>query len=120
MHQRDAVAALASFMKWVETKMVTPSLRDSSTSKAPETVAGHRIDARGRLVEDQHVGRGSPPRPATGAGGCPAAAPAALHVDVVQAEAVDHLLARAAGDALAGRPNRRACSSRFCRTVSSP
>ena len=32
MHQRDAVAALGPFMKCVETKMVTPSRRDRSTS----------------------------------------------------------------------------------------
>ena len=45
----------ASFMKWVEMKIVTPSWRDSSISSSQKLVAGHRIDARGRLVEDQHL-----------------------------------------------------------------
>ena len=45
----------ASFMKWVETKIVTPSSRDRADQVAPESVAGDRIDARGGLVEDQHL-----------------------------------------------------------------
>ena len=45
----------ASFMKWVETKIVTPWLRDRSISSSQNAVARQRIDAGGRLVEDQHL-----------------------------------------------------------------
>ena len=45
----------ASFMKWVERKIVTPSSRDRLIRCAPEAVAGDRIDARSRLVQDQHL-----------------------------------------------------------------
>ena len=46
----------ASFMKWVETKMVTPSLPRQVAQMAPEHVARRRVHAGGRLVQDQHFG----------------------------------------------------------------
>jgi hypothetical protein len=45
----------ASFMKWVEMKMVTRS-RATARPAAPEVVARHRVHARGRLVQDQQLG----------------------------------------------------------------
>ena len=46
----------ASFMKWVETKIVTPCAAREVDEQLPELVAGDRIDAGGRLVEQKHVG----------------------------------------------------------------
>ena len=43
-------------MKWVERKIVTPFSRDSRISKFPKSVSGNGINARGRLVEDEHFG----------------------------------------------------------------
>ena len=43
-------------MKWVERKIVTPSSRDRLIRYRQKPIAGDRIDARGRLVEDQHLG----------------------------------------------------------------
>jgi hypothetical protein len=46
----------ASFMKWVEMKIVTRSRRDSSISRRQKLVARHRVHARGGLVQDQQLG----------------------------------------------------------------
>ena len=46
----------ASFMKWVERKIVTPFSRESCDQQFPESVPRDRVDAGGRLVEDQHLG----------------------------------------------------------------
>ena len=43
----------ASFMKWVEMKMVTPSLPGQIDHQLPEQVARDRIDAGSRFVENQ-------------------------------------------------------------------
>ena len=44
-------------MKWVEMKIVTPSWRDMSIRRLPESVALDRIDARSRLIENEHLRR---------------------------------------------------------------
>ncbi len=45
----------ASFMKWVEMKIVTPSIARQIDQQCPELVARRWIDTRGRLVKDQHL-----------------------------------------------------------------
>ena len=45
----------ASFMKWVEMKIVTCLSPREVDEQLPELVAGDRVDAGGRLVEDQHL-----------------------------------------------------------------
>ncbi len=46
VHQRDAVATFPSFMKWVEMKIVTRSLRESSikSSQNPSRATGSTPD----------------------------------------------------------------------------
>ena len=45
----------ASFMKWVEMKIVTPWSRQLGEQRT-EFIACQRIDAGGRLVENEQVG----------------------------------------------------------------
>jgi MOSC domain-containing protein YiiM len=109
----------ASFMKWVEMKMVTPSRRASSIISA-RTVARHRVHARGGLVQDQqlrlvHHGHGQ--RQALAHAQRQALGQAVAHR--LQAEALRHL-GHARGISASGTWNRRACSTRFWRTLSSP
>ena len=46
---------IASFMKWVEMKIVTCFSPRQVDEQLPEFVASHRVDAGRRLVEDQHL-----------------------------------------------------------------
>jgi hypothetical protein len=112
VHQRDAVAALASFMKWVEMKMVTPSLRERSISSARNRRAPpdrrRRSARRGsafRAVDHRHRQRQALAHAQRQRLG--------QRVDGGQVEAFDHLL-HAAGIAPQATWNRRACSTRFC------
>ncbi len=111
----------ASFMKWVEMKIVTLSRRDRSISRLPEDVARDRIDARGRLVEDQQLGlvhHRHRQRQAL------ADAQRQLSGQGVQrprsARSAATSSSTRAGISASGTWNSRACSTRFWRTVSSP
>ncbi len=114
MHQRDAVAAL---------RLVHEVGRDEDRhavrarqvhEDAPERVARHRVDARGRLVEDQHlrlVDHRHGERQALAV-----AQRQRVGIGVAglrEVEARHHLL-DARPDRGSGTWNSRACSSRFC------
>ena len=87
--------------------------------QAPEV--GHaRSGPRPRWARPESATRACAPwpRPATGAGGFPAAVVGQVQHHV-QAETAHHFAPRSGQHGPAAR-NRRACSTRFCRTVSSP
>ena len=46
----------ASFMKWVDTKIVTPWLRERSISASQKRSRASGIDTRGRLIQDEYFG----------------------------------------------------------------
>lgn len=109
----------ASFMKWVETKIVTPSSRDSSTrarqkasraSGSTPDVGSSRIKSSGPWI----VVTASDSRWRTPSG---SVAGSASRTPVSSKRSA---MARARASTWSGgRSNRRACRTRFCRTVSS-
>ena len=54
MHQRDAVAALGLVHEMGREEDGDAIVAGEIDQRAPEGVAGDRIDARGRLVENEH------------------------------------------------------------------
>ena len=110
-----------SFMKCVETKIVTPSPPREIDEQLPELVARHRIDAGGRLVEDQDLGlvhhRHGQGQTLADAERQRLGQRVGVRVEVEPAEQRGDARARCAAG---GSWKRRACSSRFWRTVSSP
>ena len=86
----------------------------------PEAVPGHRVDARGRLVEDQQVGLVDQRHGELQALPLPQGERVGqrLH-DLIEAEPRGRLLRRAPGSRASGTWKSRACRTRFCRTVSS-
>ena len=72
----------ASFMKWVETKIVTPWLRERSINASQKRSRASGIDPRGRLVQDEDLGLDGRWRPpARAAGEFPMADPACADRD---------------------------------------
>ena len=120
VHQRDAVAALGLVHEVrgdEDRDLVAAGQLDQVL---PEAVAGHRIDARGRLVEDQQVGLVDQRH------GQLQALPLSqrervgqrIH-DLVEAEPRGRLFDALRDLVLRARRKSRACRTRFCRTVSS-
>ena len=110
----------ASFMKWVEMKMVTPCWRDNSTSKAQNwsrATGSTPLVGSSRIKQFQF--HAPPPRPMTAAGELPGNAAAACPAYSVKAEAL-HQFGDAARAMASSKWNRRACRSRLAATVSSP
>ena len=63
MHQRDAVAALGLVHEMGREKDRDAIIAGEIDQRAPERVARDRIDARGRLVENEHGAAGAAPPP---------------------------------------------------------
>ena len=119
IHQRDAVATLGFVHEMGGDENRHALDCATGRSAAPRSVARQRIDARRRLVEDEHVrlvhdgdGERQPLADAERQIG-------GKLVEIIgKSELLDEL-ARRAFAFLAGKWNSRACRSRFCRTVSS-
>ena len=69
MHERDAVAALGLVHEMGREKDGDPVIAGEIDQRAPERVAGDRIDARRRLIENENgeAGAARPPRAAAAA-----------------------------------------------------
>ncbi|MNN43429.1 hypothetical protein D3C81_1576650 [compost metagenome] len=109
----------ASFMKWVEMKMVTPSLRDSSTISAqkPSRATGSTPEvgsSRMRISGLWITATASDRRWRIPSGRLPGSSSRAV------SRSKRWSISATRGPMLSvGRWNSRACSSRFCSTVSS-
>ena len=120
VHHRHAVAALGLVHEVGRQEDRDALLARQPDQQLPEAVARHRIDAGGRLVEDQHLGfvkHGDGQREPLADAQRQALGQGVGHR--LQAEVGQQLLDPRLRPASSGRSNRRACSIRFCRTVSS-
>ena len=120
IHQRDAVAARGLVHEMGGDENRHALIARQIDEQFPEPVARQRIDARGRLVEDEHFRlMNDGDRQRQPLANAERQDPTCAGRDVRTGRIARRARRRAIWPSLAGRWNSRAWRSRFCRTVSS-